>query len=583
MLKVKDLGYRYTPPGSPSEFEHKRESSEAPFELKGINLEIHPAELLLILGRNGSGKTTLVKHLNGLLLPHEGEVLLDGLSTRRGAVALPQIRRRVGLVFQNTENQIVGQTVEEEVAFGPENLNLPSSEIRTRVLRALEVVGLLDKAKRSPMQLSGGEQKLLAIASVLAMEPEYIILDEPFTMLDQAACETIWRVLEELKAKRHGIILVSHEPEHIEHADRVALLKEGELVFVGSPQQILKNHKLESAGLLPPDIVKLFYALNGQLKAHFTEIPLSVGAMANILKERLHVGTLSLWHDSSLLFKNRADVSRFQGANALETRALNFFYNKDQANEVWALKEINAAIKAGEFVGITGATGSGKSTLVQHFNGLLLPYSGRVLFKGEDVKKLKQSELARRVGIVFQNPNHQLFAENVFKEVAFGLEERGVKAEALEQKVKRALQQTGLDYERFKDRHPQSLSGGEQIRLAIAAILALDPEVLILDETLLSLDPVMRRDFLGHLEELNRAGITVIVVSHRLRCLAKVHRILVLGDGQLIKEGSPAEIFYEHKGADVPPIPALMAKLGLSSLGALTVEQAQEALLKLSR
>ncbi len=567
MLKLKDLGYRYTSTGSPSEF-----------SLKGINLEIQPGELLLILGRNGSGKTTLVKHLNGLLLPQEGEVLVDGLCTLK---SLPQIRRRVGMVFQNTENQIVGQTVEEEVAFGPENLNLSAQEIRRRVRRALELVGLLDKAERSPLQLSGGEKKLLAIASVLAMEPEYIVLDEPFTMLDHAACEKIWRVLEELKAKRHGIILVSHEPEHMEHADRVALLKDGQLVFVGSPQAILKSHALERAGLAPPDIVALFYALHGQaLKAHFAQIPLSAEAMAELLKERF---TLVRPH---VITNNHANVPTCQRVNVLETQALNFFYNKDQVNEVWALKEINAAIKTGEFVGITGATGSGKSTLVQHFNGLLTPHSGLVLFKGENVTKLKQSELARRVGLVFQNPNHQLFAESAFKEVAFGLKERGVKAEELEQKVKRALQQMGLDYERFKDRHPQSLSGGEQIRLAIAALLALNPQVLILDETLLSLDPIMRRDLLRHLEELNRASITVIIVSHRLRCLTKTHRILLLRDGQLIREGSPAEIFYEHIEAaalplGVPQIPALMAKLGLSSLGALTVEQAQEALLRL--
>lgn len=576
MLKAKDLRYRYPSPGSPSEFERKRGSSEASFELKGINLEIHPGELLLILGQNGSGKTTLVKHFNGLLTPQEGEVLVDGLGIKEQRHLL-QIRRRVGLVFQNTENQIVGQTVEEEVAFGPENLNLDSSEIRRRVRRALEWVGLIDKAKRSPLQLSGGEQKLLAIASVLAMDAEYIVLDEPFTMLDHAACETIWRVLEELKARGHGIIVISHEPEHLEHADRVALLKDGELVFVGSPQAILKNHALERAGLAPPDVVTLFYALNGQLQTPLTKVPLSAEAMAEILKDRLHASTLARWHERN---SDRANVSTCRRANVLETQALNFYYNKDQASEAWALKEITAALKAGEFVGITGATGSGKSTLIQHFNGLLKPHSGCVLFKGEDVTKLSQSELARRVGIVFQNPNHQLFAESVFKEVAFSLKERGVKAEALTQKVKRVLQQIGLDDARFKDRHPQSLSGGERIRLAIAAILALEPEVLILDETLLSLDPVMRRNFLSHLEKLNQSGITIIVVSHRLRCLAKAHRILVLGDGRLIREGSPAEIFYEHKGADVP-IPALMAKLGLSSLGVLTVEQAQETLLKL--
>jgi biotin transport system ATP-binding protein len=229
--------------------------------LHKINLEIKPGEYLTLIGPNGSGKTTLIRHFNALLIPQSGEVEVDGRSCRdiRNHV---EIRRNVGMVFQNPDNQIVGMTVEEDVAFGPGNLNLPPAEIKSRVNRALDMVGLTGFEKRTPFSLSGGEKQLLALAGLLAVDPRYIVLDEATTSLDSAARGNVLAILERLRAQGVSIIQVTHNLDEAARADRVILMKAGEIVTAGPPGEILTDEELlRSIELEPPTLVQLMNRL----------------------------------------------------------------------------------------------------------------------------------------------------------------------------------------------------------------------------------------------------------------------------------------------------------------------------------
>ena len=250
MIKAQRLTCRYDAKGAPV--------------LQGIDLEIAEGQYLAVIGPNGCGKTTLVKHFNALLVPQEGKVLVDGLDTK-DPKAHREIRRRVGMVFQNPDNQIVGMSVEEDIAFGPGNLGLSSAEIRGRVGVALEAVGILRLARRAPHSLSGGEKRLVAIAGVLAMRPAYVVLDEPTSYLDPAGRERVLNVLQDLRGEGISIIHVTHSMEEIAEADRVVVMSGGTILSEGAPRDVFREaDALRSLGLATPQITELMGRLRAQ-------------------------------------------------------------------------------------------------------------------------------------------------------------------------------------------------------------------------------------------------------------------------------------------------------------------------------
>lgn len=541
MIEVRELSYRYRRGADPA--------------LQGVSLEVHRGERLLILGPNGAGKTTLAKHLNGLLQPDQGEVRVDGLLAN--GEGLWEVRRRVGLLFQNPVDQIVGNSLIEEVAFGPENFNLPPEEIARRAEGALGLVGLSKKRNCSPNELSGGELQRLAIAGIWAMEPDYLVCDEPFVQIDARAQAALLRVLGRLKADGRGIVLISQDTELIEHADRIALLRDGRLLGWGRPGELFQDESVFArAGLWSPQLLRLYYALKNKL--NFASPPLSVEALAKQLEPRLEPRSATSYQPSASDNSSHARLRTCPRANVLQLEDLSFSYNRGRPSEVQALQGISLEIEEGSLVGITGPSGSGKSTLVQQLAGLLRPDSGTARFRGQEI-----SGPLAEVGLVFQNPLDQLFAEDLHREITYGLRARGLSREESGQRARRACTAVGLDYERHKHRSPFTHSEGEQVKLCIATTLALEPEVLILDETLTPLDPPSREELIQHLLRLNREGMTIIFVSHRLgELLGELDRLFILDGGRLVASGEPRELLGRPE-LELPQVTRLMLQLGL--------------------
>ncbi|HID87837.1 MAG TPA: ABC transporter ATP-binding protein, partial [Anaerolineae bacterium] len=406
--------------------------------LAGINLELRDGQFAVIMGHGGAGKSTLCYCLNALIPKffkgsYEGRVLVKGIEA--GTSKVYDMSRLVGLVFQDFESQLFSTNVELEVAFGPENYGVPREEIRRRVDRYLTFVRLAELRNREPASLSGGQKQRLAIASVLAMEPEILVMDEPTTDLDPIGRDEVLSVAEELERQGRTLLIVDHEPETAQGADLVFLMKEGHLVRQGPPREVLTDVPLVlDCGVMPPQVVELFHRLDGP------ELPWTVEEALHLFREarlRLKPGA----HDL-LRGMDATRAGRVRDEVILETRGLGFVYEEGR---VEALRDVDLRIRAGEFVAIIGQNGSGKTTLAKQFNGLLHPTRGEVLVDGASTRALSRAALARAVGYVFQNPDHQIFARTVREEVAFGPRNFGMDEAEIEERVAEALRVVGLE------------------------------------------------------------------------------------------------------------------------------------------
>lgn len=540
--------------------------------LDGVSLDIEQGEFIAILGRNGSGKSTLAKHLNALLLPGEGQVFVDGMDTEDDEVCL-QIRQTAGMVFQNPDNQIVANLVEEDVAFGPENLGVPTSDIWNRVNHALSGTGMEKYRKQSPNHLSGGQKQRVAVAGVLAMEPKCIIFDEATAMLDPAGRRQMLAVAKELQEKKGiTIILITHHMEEALAADRVFVMKNGIVQAQGNPSEIfVKEDLLEECGLCLPAFYEYMNFLVGQellTAKECQEINSSQQLEELIIKK---YGQKQMTHHVAgetagnvAAVTQNATVQALdetkQGVRGILLNHVSYTYNKGYADECNALKNVSISIGKGEFIAIIGHTGSGKSTLMQHLNGLYLPTEGNVYFNGQDItdKDFSMKGLRQKVGMVFQYPEYQLFAETVEKDVCFGPENMDIPKVEAQKRAYEAIEAVGLP-DTIYDHSPLQLSGGQKRRVAIAGILAMEPEYLILDEPSAGLDPESARDLLTMLKELQlNRGITVVIVSHDMEQVAEyADRIVVMDQGEKKMDGSPWEVFAKREelnsmGLDVP-------------------------------
>lgn len=547
-VSIKDLSFTYRGKEKPA--------------LRNIGGEIEDGSFIVLMGHGGAGKSTLCSALNGLIPKffrgeYQGRVLVKGNEVARHKVA--EMSRFVGLVLQDFEAQLFSTSVELEMAFGPENHCLPRLEIERRINRYLTFVGLEELRHREPASLSGGQKQRLAISSVLALEPGVLVMDEPATDLDPQGREEVLSVAEIIREEGRVLFIVDHEPETAISADQVWLMRDGMLMAQGRPDEILFDlSRLESCGIRPPPVMELFEKMGWPGK------PLTMESAIALIEKQ------GLTQPHKLESKDqRSEVTK--GSPLLKSEELKYSY--PQLN-IEALRGIDLTIHGGEFIAILGQNGSGKTTLAKQFNGLLKPTSGRLLVQGRPTTKYSHRELARLVGYVFQNPDHQIFARTVREEVGFGLKVLGENSETIEKRVAEALETVGL--QGYKEENPFALTKGERQRVAVASVLTAQPQVIILDEPTTGLDYYHQRNMMEMLKRLNLKGHTIIIITHSMWVAAEyAKRTIVMKDGFVLSDGPTREIFADETrlteaSLRPPPLVQLSNWLGTETL---TVEE----------
>ena len=569
IVEVRDLWYSYPNALVPA--------------LRGLELTVEKGEFVLLTGPSGCGKTTFCRCLNGLI-PHfyhgelKGEAKVAGLSTWDHPTT--ELAQHVGLIFQNPDNQIFALTVEKDVAFGLENLGVSKEEMMEAVDWALEVTGMTDLRQRATHELSGGQKQRLAIASILAMRPKIIVLDEPTSFLDPVGAERIFKVLETLNREyQMTVILIEHRMDlAVRHAERAIVFAGGEIINDGPPAEVFTAESTRLAGVGIPKIVDLTKRLSRRgvtLKGSLLTTDLFVEEMEGRLpktdrrpqKRRMITGLGGL-------------IEEQRSSPIIEVSGISYTY----PSGVQALRDVSLTINRGEFVAVMGENGAGKTTLVKHFNGLLKPTRGRVVVDGVDVSEVSVASLARKVGLVFQNPDDQLFSENVEEEVRFALRNFGFEREIIDKRVDWALNL--LDIERYRKSSPFILSGGERKRVALASVLAWDPEVVILDEPTIGQDYAQKERLRHFLMQLRIQGKTTIIVTHDVEFVADCRpRIILMADGEIVADGSTLQIMTDmdalRRASVLPPeitkVFSVLSKHGFPA-DVIDVEEAAEIL-----
>ena len=599
--------------------------------LRGVSLDIADGEFVCILGANGSGKSTFAKHLNALLTPDEGIVRVGGLDTADPAYVY-DIRSNVGMVFQNPDDQLVATLVEDDVAFGPENLGMSSEQIVEHVRRALKAVGLAGFERRETHALSGGQKQRVALAGALAMEPRVLVLDEASAMLDPRGRAALMHICRKLHERGMGIVMITHFMEEAAEADRVVVFEGGHVTLEGTPAEVFAHgEELMRMNLDVPAAYRLGAALGKHglhISAHVREDELCAAVADAYRGEKSDWGADGAATSSKAVAEDACKNASGEGFGSDQTSTPERGYAPDGVSApagasdstdaldpadtviefshvsysysftprelkrmrrraehrgasdvqamgdtgVWALRDVSLTVKRGEFLGLAGHTGSGKSTLVQHMNGLVHPLEGCVTAFGRDLAvPAAASAVKAKVGVVFQYPERQLFAQTVAEDVAFGPRNLGLAEDEVTRRVEAALKRVGLDYAEVGEKSPFALSGGQQRRVAFAGVLAMEPEVLVLDEPAAGLDPAAHRAFLDFVDGLHDDGLTVVMVSHSMDDLARYcDRVVVMNAGAVLADGSPQEVFLhpselEKVGLGVPA--AQRMAYGLARIG----------------
>ncbi|MFH1562335.1 MAG: energy-coupling factor transporter ATPase [Nitrospirota bacterium] len=542
--------------------------------LNRMNLDVHNGELVVLMGKSGAGKSTLCRLLNALIPKfYKGRLYgtVEVFNELTFEKEVFELAKDIGMVFQNFESQLFSTNVELECAFAQENFGVQRNEIADSIKESLFKVGLTGFEKRNPSTLSGGEKQRLAIASVLAMKPKILVMDEPTTDLDPLGKSEIFAICALLKEEGVTLVLVEHEIEVAGYADKIILMDQGEMVLEGKPDEVLRKIKLlEKCGIRPPQIPRLFQELQFKKK-----LPLTYQEAYQIF---LHEDwQIPEGRYNVLKWQNTKRMEKYQDS-VIEIADLEYFY--PDGNKV--LNGIDLTIRQGEFVAILGQNGSGKTTLIKHFNGLLKPTKGNILISGVNTRRRKVSDLAKEVGFVFQNPDCQIFAETVFDEVAFGprnlLE---VEEKEISKRVYDALGAVQLNI--YGNEDPFALTKGEKQKLAVASVLACIPKILILDEPTTGLDYHEIISIMNLLVELNNRGHTIIIVTHSMWVAAEyAQRIVVLDKGKIILDGTPRMVLKEEDTLKkshllVPEIVSLSNML--SDMTLLSVEEFKFCLL----
>ncbi|WP_022667493.1 ABC transporter ATP-binding protein [Desulfospira joergensenii] len=465
--------------------------------LEDISFSLNPGKCALIRGPSGSGKTTLCRCLNGLIpqaLEGElsGDILVAGKDVTRFRVQT--LARDIGFVMQDPEVQIVGRTVFEDLAFGPRNFLVPAKEIAPKISKALARVGLEGYENRSCAALSGGEKQRLAIAGILIMEPSVLILDEPASELDPAGRAEIYHHLNTLcRSRGTTLVIVEQNMTDIRSmVDWVLVMEKGRIKEQGRPEKIAA----------------------GREKDPFFPAPLQ-----------------------------KVDGRAGAGASppVLEIKDLNFAYDPQKP----ILKDVHLTLPQNEFLALMGHNGAGKTSLAKHLNGLIPCDPGVIFFQGRDITTMESRDLARSVGFVFQNPDHQIFETTVEKEIGFGLSGRKLSGQDIARQVDETLDLTGLGP--VRSLHPFTLGKGTRQMIAMASILILRPRVLVMDEPFTGLDPGGSAQVMDLITKLHSRGTAIVLITHDLNLAARYARRLTVVDRGEIVLDEPMEFALENQ------------------------------------
>ena len=533
--------------------------------IENINLDIENGQFVVIMGPSGAGKSTLANCLNGLIPnfvrgKYEGEVWVNGKKVKEQSVS--KMAKDIGLVFQDFESQLFSTNTMLELAFGPENFMVPRDEIHKRISKILKIVNLEGYEERQPSTLSGGQKQRLAIGSVLASQPNIICMDEPTTDLDPIGKLGIFKIARELhEDKDLNLIIIEHETEEAIEADRLIIMENGHILKDGKPQQVLREIELmDRIGIMALQVPKYFKKVASMADE---ELPLTPEEGL----EKFFFMKLALNQKKyDEILQGELERENKYGDVIIEVKDLEYVY----PNGKKALEDASLQIREGEFLAVLGHNGSGKTTLVKHLNGLLMPTAGAVYVNGKDTKDTTIFEIGKEVGFVFQNPDHQIFADTVYEEVAFSPKIRGCAADEIDRRVKEALK--AVDLEGYEKEDPFTLSKGERQRVAVASILSARPKVIILDEPTTGLDFKEQKRMMELIKKLNESGHTIIIITHTMWVVSEyAHKVAVIKDGEVTMYGNTRDIFAREEELldaflKVPHIVSLSNKLGKTIL-----------------
>ena len=538
-------------------FDYQKSENPVPPVLNNLSLSINEGEFVALIGQNGSGKSTLGKLLNALIIPNTGRVFIRDMDTRE-STNHSAIRRLVGMVFQRPQDQIVATTVSEDIAFGPGNLGFTSKEIYQRMKEALKLTGLAGYEERPSYLLSAGETQRVALAGVLAMRPSCIIFDETTAMLDSSGREMVMQQAKALNSEGITIIFITHLMEEAVQADRVLVLQRGQIVMDDSPAEIFSSEsRIRSFGLdLPPAVL----AAN-KLRSYFPSLPKNILHINDLLKNLPEYSGV----------KNAIDFVKPKGNTnpiSVSVKDLSHVYLRGTPLAHQSLNDCNLQVAQGTTHGLIGATGSGKSTLLQHLNGLITPQSGKIDVLGSSLNdpKIDIKALRKSVGLAFQQPEDQIFEQFVGDEIAFAARNFAIEGR-ISDIVRSAMQVVGLDFEDFKDRLTSTLSGGERRKVALASVLAGQPQILLLDEPLAGLDPLSRREISTYFAKLKNDETTLIISTHQFEgAIELMDELSVMARGRELIHGTPGKVFSDASnlrasGIQSPLVTQIVMKL----------------------
>lgn len=527
----------------------EEDSEKAPrLALDGISVTIEKGSYTAILGSNGSGKSTLAKIIDILEVPDSGKVVIFGKDASDDNLFW-DIRAHCCCVFQNPDNQIVGTIVEEDVAFGPENLGVPNPELRERVDQALKDVGLYEYRHRETTALSGGQKQKLAIAGALAMQPDILILDEATAMLDPSSRDDFLTLVEKMRVEKGlTLITITHDMTEALRCDKLVIVNKGKAVMEGKPEEIFLSDKLWDYGLKRP--VKFNFAFE---IAKLTGSTLTKEDLRS--DESLISALTAMLKKPGIKIPEISEDTKTQDEKDIIMSVKGLSYTYD-GNDAKAIEDINLDIRRGEVLGIVGESGCGKTTLISHMNAIFRPSVGDIIIHTKDGdlscrNKKDTMKIRQNVGLVFQYPEYQLFEETVFKDICYGLKKMGIEKTKMHKMAYDAALMVGLSNDEVNS-SPFELSGGQKRRAAMAGVLAMQPGILVLDEPASGLDPRGRQEMFAIIKKLRDSGTTIILVSHNMdEAAVNCDRICLIDHGKIKAIGTPEELFIKERAEEL--------------------------------